>query len=246
MNLELILQKADELEVEVADADLDNEIEQTLERRGQSKEMLLQALEQAGMNFDDYRDDFRKQIIFRRFQGMVIRPLIKITDRDVETYYLKKTGSSSENIRLKLRQILIGIPSDGTKEIAEGKHRLARTIHKKLQAGMKFEDAVKLYSDDQDARERGGLMPADLRLGELAKVIRDPISELSEGEFTFPIKTPNGFYLFYLESKSFAGGKEYEREKRRLETELFIAEGESQTKRWLTEFRKKNEVKIVN
>jgi peptidyl-prolyl cis-trans isomerase SurA len=243
INFQLIMQRAEELEIEVTDSELDQEINFNLERRGQNKEGLIEALKQAGMSYEDYREDFRKQVIFRRFQGMVIRPLIKITDKDLETYYLKKTGSTAENVRLVLRQILVRVPEGSVEEVVQGKLKLARSIYQKLESGTSFEEAAKIYSDLEGARQNGGLMPG-VKLSDLSDSIRKEVEKLDAGKFTLPVRSPIGFHIFYLESKNFAGSDEFMKQKRELENELMMLEAESQTRRWLSEFRRKNEVKV--
>jgi parvulin-like peptidyl-prolyl isomerase len=244
INFQLILQRAEELDIEVTDTELDQEINYNLERRGQNKDGLVDALKQAGMDYQEYREDFRKQVVFRRFQGMVIRPMIKITDKDLETFYLKKTGSTAENVRLILRQILIKVPEGSVDEVVQGKLKLARSIYQKLESGTEFEQAARIYSDLEGARENGGLM-SGVKLSDLSDSIRKEVEKLDAGKFTLPVRSPLGFHIFFLESKKFSGSDEFLKQKRELENELMMVEAEAQTKRWLTDFRRKNEIKIV-
>lgn len=245
INFQLIMQRSEELEIEVTDAELDQEINFNLERRSQNKEGLLEALKQAGMSFEDYREDFRRQVVFRRFQGMVIRPLIKVTDKDLETYYLKKTGSTAENVRLVLRQILVKVPEDAVEEVVQGKLKLARSVHQKLESGTSFEEAAKIYSDLEGARENGGLM-SGVKLSDLSDSIRKEVEKLEAGKFTLPVRSPVGFHIFFLESKKFSGSDEFVKQKRELENELMMVEAEAQTRRWLSEFRRKNDIKTFS
>src|SRR5690606_4826509 len=152
--------KAKELEIDVRDEEVESEIKSFLESRELTREQLQGHLDSQGMSYDEYKADFKDQMILRRFQGRVIAPLVKITDKDVETYYLKKSGGSSDLVELKLRQILIAVAATAAPEVIEAKRRLAQEVHQKLTDGMEFLDAVKIYSDDQNARETGGLMAA--------------------------------------------------------------------------------------
>ncbi len=244
INLELIKQKAAELEIDVSDQDVDQEIQRFLESRQLTMDGLREALRGQGMSFDEYRADFKDQIILRRFQGHVISPLIKVTDKDIETFYLKKSGTTSESVRLVMRQILIKIPDGSVSEVEEGKLNLARSVHQKLSSGMAFEEAVKIFSDESSARAKGGLM-AEVSLKDLVPAIRSEVETLEVGKFTSPVKTANGYHIFYLVQKKFTGSDEFLRQKRQLEFELKNVELVNQTKKWLAEQRRKTKIDII-
>lgn len=245
INLELIKQKAAELEIDVSEQEVDQEIQRFLESRQLNMEGLRDALRGQGMTFDEYKADFKDQIVLRRFQGHVISPLIKVTDKDIETYYLKKSGTSSESVRLILRQILIKIPDGAAAEVEEGKLNLARSVHQKLSSGMAFEEAVKIFSDDAGARSKGGLM-AEVALKDLSSAIRTEVENLEVGKFTSPIKVGNNYHIFYLDKKKFSGSDDFVKQKRQLEFELKNVELIAQTKKWLADQRRKSKVNVLN
>ncbi len=244
INMELILQKAEELGIEVTEDQVEKQIDDGLRARGLTREGLLRELERSNFSFAAYKENYLRQMVFRHFQGMVIRPAVKITDKDVETYYLKKSGSSAESVSILLRQIVIKVPDGSNEEIERGKHKLARTVHQKIESGMPFEEAVRIFSDDDSTKATGGSM-GKIRAADLAPMIRDAIKPLDVGQYSQPVRTPIGFHIFKLESKEFSGSEDFMREKDRLESELVLQENESQTKKWLSEQRRRSEVKTL-
>ena len=244
INFELIMQNARELEIDVRDEEVDSEIQSFLESRGLNQSGLLEHLSQQGMTYEDYKNDFKDQMILRRFQGRVISPLVKLTDKDVETYYLKTAGVSNEAVELVLRQIFLSVTPLTPADVAEQKQLVATDVHQKLKNGMSFLDAVKVYSDDARARDTGGLM-AGIKLRDLAAPIRSAVEGLEVAEFTQPVKTALGLYIFKLEDRRFAGGKEFSEKKKQLELELRGIELANQTKRWLSEQRQKSKIEII-
>lgn len=241
INLQLVLSKAKELELDVRDEEVEGEIKHFLESKELTKDTLLQYLAQQGKTYDDYRSDFRNQMILRHFQGRVIKPLIKIIDKDVETYYLKKTGAVSDLVELTLRQILLKTDAGATADVIQAKQAVAREVYQKLQGGMDFKEAVKVYSDDTSARETGGLMDG-VRLKDLSGQIRTEVENLEVHTFTQPVQTAAGVHIFYLEERKFAGSKDFQKQKAALEMELWTIEMNAQTKRWLTEQRQRTKV----
>jgi peptidyl-prolyl cis-trans isomerase SurA len=244
INFELIMQRARDLEIDVRDDEVDGEIKAFLDSRGLNKDGLMEHLGQQGMTYEDYRDDFKDQMILRRFQGRVISPLVKLTDKDVETYYLKTAGASSDVVELVLRQILFSVSATAAPDVLEQKKNLAGEVHQKLKDGTPFLDAVKIYSDDAKARETGGLM-AGLKSKDLAGPIRTAVETLEPGQFTEPVRTALGFHIFLLEEKKLSGSREFVDRKKQLEVELRTVELANQTKRWLTEQRQKSKVEVI-
>lgn len=244
INFELIMQRARDLEIDVRDDEVDGEIKAFLDSRGLNKDGLMEHLSQQGMTYEDYRNDFKDQMILRRFQGRVISPLVKLTDKDVETYYLKTAGASSDVVELVLRQILFSVSATAAPDVLEQKRSLAAEVHQKLKDGTPFLDAVKIYSDDAKARETGGLM-AGLKSKDLAGPIRTAVETLEAGQFTAPVRTALGFHIFLLEEKKLSGSREFVERKKQLEVELRTVELANQTKRWLTEQRQKSKVELI-
>ena len=244
INFQLVLAKAKDLEIDVRTEEVETEIKSFLESKGLTKDGLMEHLRGQNMTYEEYKTDFRDQMILRRFQGRVIAPTIKVTDHDVETYYLKKTGATSDLVELVMRQILVPVESGAVDALVEEKRTLALDIHKKLREGLAFNEAAKIYSDDARTRENGGLM-APVKAKDLAPQIRAEVENLEVGQFTSPVKTTLGFHIFLLEEKRFSGSTEYKAKKAQLEFELRNVELNTQTRRWLSEQLQKTKVEIV-
>jgi peptidyl-prolyl cis-trans isomerase SurA len=244
INFELVLAKAKDLEIDVRDDEVDGEIGRFLESRNITREQLDAHLATQNSKYEDYRADFRDQMILRRFQGRVITPLVKITDKDLETFFLKKSGTTTDLVELVLRQILIGVPAGASDDVIEAKRKLALEVHQKLNGGMVFTDAVKVYSDEGTARDNGGLM-APVKAKDLAPQIRGEVEALDVSKFSAPIRTALGFHIFFLEEKRFAGSQEFASQRKQLEFELRNLEIGNQTRRWLSEQRQKSKVEVI-
>lgn len=244
LNYQLVMEKAKDLDIDVRDDEVESEITAFLSTRGLNRDGLEEHLKQEGMSYEDYRRDFRDQMILRRFQGRVIGPMVKVTDKDVETYFLKKAGTAAELVELVLRQIFISVPAGASEDVLTAKQKLAREVHQRLTSGMPFTDAVVVYSDESTARDKKGAM-APVRAKDLATPIRIEVENLESGQFSMPIKTSVGFHIFLLEERRFSGGSEFQRVKGQLEAELRGQELADQTRRWIVEQRQRSKVEII-
>ena len=244
INFQLIQQKAKELELDVSDDELEIEIADFLSGKGLDKHGLQSFLAKENKSYEDYKQDFRHQIILGRFQRRVIAPLIKVTDRDLETAYMKRSGSASDLVEIVLRQISIVIPDGSGEVISEAKRSLAREARSKIEAGAPFDDAVKLYSDDRQKAANGGLLEG-VRLKDLAPAIRKEIERLDVGGVTPPIEIGSSILIFKVESRKVSLGKDMQKKKAELEAEIRNAELANQTRRWLSEQRLRSKIEII-
>ncbi len=244
INKKLILQKAEELEIEVTDAALEEEIERFMKGRNLNKEQLNSALAEQNMTYEQYKEDFKTQMVMNQFQGREIVPQVKVSDRDVQLYYLRNSGSAAENVRLILRQLQISMPPDSVASVKEGKRSLVDKAYQELEGGMPFEQVVKIYSDNDEARKTGGLM-SSLYVKDLAPLFQGAVKDLDEGKYSKPIETPLGYFIFYVEKKEFSGSEEYKKQKPQLENALRQEEMGRLLTRWIEGQRKKADIKIL-
>lgn len=244
INFLLINQEAEKMNIDFDDAEVEESIKKIYESRGQSLGFLQEQLRLQGVSYKEYKEFYRKSMIAQRFQQAMIFPLIKITDKDLETFYMKKTGQKSSNMKLTISQILIQVPSDAASEIAEGKKKLANKVYRDLQGGLEFGEAVKIYSDDVEGRKTEGKM-GTVNLKDLAAPIQKAVEGLQQGEFTRPVELGGSFYIFKLDDKQFSGSDDFAGSKAKLENELRMVQADTQTQKWLDQRRQRSEVKVL-
>jgi parvulin-like peptidyl-prolyl isomerase len=245
INFELILAAANDLDINVTDTELDQEIDRYLEEQKISKDKLGELLKNEGETLENYRRDFRNQIILRRFQRRIIAPSIKVTDKDVETYYLSQSGASGNDlIEVSLRQLLIKLDPSMTKDLENAKKALANDIYSKLKGGLDFADAIGLYSDDPSAK-KPDQKPMIIKLKDLTSSMKTAIEPLKIGDFTRPIATPRGLMIFQLAERKLGENREFAAKKEKLTQELRMMELINQTSKWLAEQHQRVTIKRV-
>ena len=243
INLELVMKRAAELEIEVPEDRIDEQINNLTKHNNISVDQLREYLRQQGKSFGDYREDLRKQMIFMRFKGRELLPKVKITDRDVESYYIKNFGTSTSNLEVHLRHILVALPRTASTVVVDSKQKVVGQVFKKLQDGMNFRDAVRIYSDHPGARNEAEAFRT--KLGDLPAELRNPVSKLEVGSFTSPIRTPAGFQIVYLEDKKFAASADYRNKKVELERKIREERLLQVTRSWLETARERAKIDII-
>lgn len=246
INMELILAAAKDIDIDVSEEELNQEIERHLSEQKISKDKLVELLKNEGESLENYKRDFRNQLVLRNFQRRIIAPSIKVTDKDVETYYLSQSGASANDlVEVAIRQLLIKVDPSMHKELASAKRELANEIYSKLKGGLDFVDAIGLYSDDPEAK-KNGQKPIAIKLKDLTPNLKSAIDPLKPGEVTPPINTPRGLMIFQLVERRLGENREYSSQKDRLLQELRMIELVNQTSRWLAEQHQRVSVKRMD
>jgi peptidyl-prolyl cis-trans isomerase SurA len=243
VNKKLILQKAVEVGIDVSEENLEQEIKSFLQRRNLTKESLNAALSQQGMTYEQYKEDFKTQMVINQFEGRELMPQVKVTDRDVQLFYIKNSGALAENVKLSLKQLAIQIPSSGADSVKEAKKQVVEKAYQELEAGMPFDQAVKIYSDDEESRKTGGEM-APIFLKDLAPNVQAVVKELEEGKFSKPIVLGASAFIFFVSKREFAGSEDYLKQKPQLEASLRQEEMGRLLSRWLEAQRRRTDIKI--
>lgn len=246
INFELIMGAAKDLDIDVSDSDLDQEINRYLDEQKISKDKLQELLHGENQTLENYRRDFRNQMVLRRFQRRIIAPAIKVTDKDVETYYLSQSGANANDmIEISLKQLTIKTDSSISKELNAAKKSLANDIYAKLKGGLDFNDAIGLYSDDPGAK-RQDHKPLTIKLRDLSSAMKTAIDPLKIGEFTPPIPTGNGITIFQLIEKKMGENRDFAGKKDKIEQELRMLELGNQTSKWLAEQHQRITIKRMD
>ena len=246
INMELVLGAAKDFDIDVSDEELTQEIDRHLSEQKISKDKLVEMLKSEGETLENYRRDFRNQLVLRNFQRRIIAPSIKVTEKDVETYYLSQSGASANDlVEVGIRQLLIKLDPSMHKELANAKRELANEIYTKLKGGLDFVDAIGLYSDDPSAK-RPDQKPMAIKLKDLTPALKSAIDPLKPGDVTPPITTPRGIMIFQLVERRLGENRDYSVQKDRLLQELRMLELLNQTSKWLAEQHQRVVVKRMD
>lgn len=235
INIKLAIQATKSLGI-TSDIDVDKKIAEFLTSHHLSKQELLKELESQGISFEKYKKDFEDQLILKDFQTRVIYPLVKVTDKDLESYYLRKT-SKNDRSNLKYNIRMIYIKQD---ELASQR---VKVVTDELKSNKSFEEVVRLYSDDSSTRKDGGLVEG-VSLRDLSSDISKVLKDLKPMSYSSPIKTKEGYYIVYLISTSLGEDKNFNSSKQKLQMEYSQELYERNLVSWLETQRRKSQIVI--
>ncbi len=178
-------------QLQVTENDVDRAIQEIMNLNHLTEEQLKEALLRQGLVWNDYRRQLREEIERMRLIQYKVDSRIAISRQAVLAACEAQTGNSQVS-SVELAHILIRADELTTSAELETARQKALTAYEKLMAGLPWEEAVALYSDD-----KGG---GDGRLGffsrgQIFEEVERVAFQLEKGEFSSPVRTPLGFHI---------------------------------------------------
>ena len=196
------LQHARDIGLRVEEAQL----EQALQRIAAGNKMSLtqfhEALQKDGIPYLKFREDIREEMTIARVREREVENKIAISEGEIDNYLAgDSAGAGSEEY--EIAHILLRAPDSASPEQIQRLKAKADQIMERLRKGEDFAQMAAAYSDAPDGLQGGsmGKRPLD----RLPSIFAESVSRLKVGEIAPPLRSPNGFHIVKLLSKS--GGK---------------------------------------
>ncbi len=189
----LVEQAANKAGITVSEKEIDNAVEDVKRQNSIGQEELLSALAKNGLTFKEYREQLNDQIRQVKFINKEFRSNIKMSNEDVEAYYMQNKDRFSGPVTHKLRIISFYLTGQDKKKEIEKK---AKDVLVMAQKGGDFAKLAKEYSQGPNSQEGGDL--GYVKAGEMDKAIEKAAAALNIDEISDIIKTSTGFHIIQL------------------------------------------------
>jgi peptidyl-prolyl cis-trans isomerase SurA len=187
---EIQLQRALETGIRVSDADVDQAMVNLAQSNGMTIQQMRQLIEQEGEDFLEFRKGITEELLTERLRQRIIASMPPISETEVDILLASdRLGGGEYNIS----HILVSIPEGATPPQIQEAREEANDIHRRLTEGLDFASAAISYSDGQEALEGGEVGWRDLNT--VPAFFADAIVGLKPGQFTEPIRSPNGYHI---------------------------------------------------
>jgi parvulin-like peptidyl-prolyl isomerase len=169
----------------------------------QEEAKFQEALKQEGLTLADLRRNLERQMLVQQVQRVEILDKISITDEEARAYYDAHRSEFTSPGEITLREILLDVPtSERGVNVAEDEQvrQRAEELRKRLAAGEPFPRLAGEYSSAA-SKANGGLI-GPLNSEELAPNLRSLLDAMQVGDVTEPLRTPRGYQILKLESRT--------------------------------------------
>lgn len=146
----------------------------------------------------DQSAPYKQRLQFMRMQILSqalvedYRSKIQVKEEDIASYYEKNKENYTQ---AKLQVLLVGY-GEKPKPSEEEALNKAEGLVKQLRGGADFAKLVKENSDDVASKAKGGEFGTIRRSDQIPEELKKAIFSLKVGEYSDPVKQPNGFYIF--------------------------------------------------
>lgn len=205
------MQLARDSGLRVDDAQLERAIGVIATENSLTPVQLRDRLHRQGIDFEQFRDEVRGQMVRQRLREREIDSKVQISDADVDAFLAAQTGAdASDRAELHIAQILLRLPEGASAEQIERQRLRAEEIARQLQAGADFGRLAAAFSDAPEAMSGGSL---GWRTSDrLPQLFVDAVRPLNPGGIAPVLRSPAGFHVLKLverrsESMPVAAGK---------------------------------------
>ena len=174
-------QKAEDLDVEVTDKQVDERLEQLKKQfYGGDDKKFRASLEKLLLTEDQVRTDVRAQLLEEALYKKVTED-VKVSDKEIEDFYNKNKAQYQQAATREVRHILV-------KNKAK-----ADALHSQLQGGANFANLAKKNSEDPGSKSQGGKLTVSQ--GQTVPPFDKAAFTLQKNQLSEPIKTQYGWHI---------------------------------------------------
>ncbi len=192
----LQLQLAAQTGVRVDDDTLNKAIRRIAKQNQMSIDELRSALVQDGMDYTEFRQQIREEIILARLKQRQIDNKVRVSKQEISDYISQQAMKLTTDVQYNYSHILIALPEAASPEQISEKRTTAEALHTRLVAGEDFAELAVSSSDGRKALEGGaqGWNSAD----QIPSLFANILPGMQAGETSDIIQSFSGFHIIKL------------------------------------------------
>lgn len=201
----LMVQKAKDLDINV-ETDVVKRLDDVRKNiNAASLEDLQKEAEKSGVNWEDFKDDIRRNLLMREVIGREVGRTVVVSREEARKHFDEHKEDYASPEGVVLAQILIS----NEKHKPEEAEKRSKDAYNELKEGQKWTAVVKKFSDDTATVDSGGSI-GFMKTGTLATALSDATSKIEIGDFTEPIAIKTGFIILKVFDRRRAGVPKFE------------------------------------
>lgn len=191
--MEIQLQRAERIGLQISDAMLNQAIERLAVSQGVRFEDMPALLAQDGISYAEFRRQFRDEVTLDQLRQIDVGNRIEISPREIEQCIVDLEENVAVDSDYNLSHILISIPESATANEVAAIQERATDIYNQIQEGAEFSSMALQYSSAQTALEGGAL--GWMKGSELPTIYSDVVVSLGAGEISEPFRTASSYHI---------------------------------------------------
>ena len=193
-------------QIQVTEQEVDQRVNSFKESAGVKTEVdFLEQLKREGFSFPAFREQTKRNLMAEQLIMKRVLPKLQVRDQEIQDFFEKNRDqfpNKTDEVHLKH----IFVPFQPTLEDLEISQQKVEDAIADLTLGDDFEEvAVRMVSPSRIRHEKtlGKLIALPLdEVENLSQIFQNTLSNLSSGQISSPVKSPEGYYVFRVEEKS--------------------------------------------
>jgi parvulin-like peptidyl-prolyl isomerase len=202
---------------------------------GGDRDALLKALSRDGVDYDEWLQDIREQVIIATMRREFVDRRVRVSPSAVRGAYDSNRAKYETGEQVNAR--IIALSKGRTDE--EVRERLDRieSIRKDAVAGKDFAGLARAHSEHRSRAEGGSLGWIDPRVS-LRSELADAVRSLRAGEVSKVVEMAGDYYLLKVEGRRDGGVQPFDSVQDEIERELRRRETEAVYRSWIAQLQK--------
>lgn len=188
-------QHASNLGISVDASSVNRAIEQVAQGNNMSSQQFQQTLISQGFNYDYYRKSIESEVLLSRLVQRDVQSRIRVSKQEIDDF-VSASKKSGQQQQYRVQHILLAVPASAAQAEVEKARTRANSVLAKLQEGQDFAKTAAANSDGARALEGGDLGWRALQ--ELPTFLATALENMSVGDISEPLRSPNGFHIVKL------------------------------------------------
>lgn len=236
----LIEQEIKRHNISVTDAEVNGAINNIKSNNNFTDEALREALALQGYDYNDYREEIRRQILSSKLMNRQIRSRVVVTEADVQKYYADNSGDFSSAREYKVWNLFVRWSEYSDAREQQQALSIIENLYGRLRNGEDF----KVLARGSGQYYGGGELGL-FRLNEIAPDFRPVIAELTPQTYSKILRSNGVAQIFYVEEIIVAGDQSLEEVRPEIEEVLYLQGMEKKFDTWMQELSNQSHIEIL-
>ena len=175
-------------------------IDAMAQKNNLSINQLRATLQQEGIDFADFRNQTREELIIQELQKRMVADKVNVTPQEIKQLLESNVAQDKSGTEFHLLHILIATPENASPEDIQLAQKKADNIYQQLLEGADFKQLAIRESNGSNALNGGDL--GTRKANELPEIFLKAIEGLQQGDVSEPVRSASGFHLLQLVSSS--------------------------------------------
>jgi peptidyl-prolyl cis-trans isomerase SurA len=204
-------------------------------------EALQAAVEGQGMSWEDYKGNFRNQLLTQEVIRREVGSRVDIGHDDVKKYYDEHKQEFVRPEQVVLADIFLSTEGKTPEQVAVIQKK-ANDLLARLKKGDEFSELAKRNSEGPTAKDGGEL--GAFERGQLSKQLEDTVFALNKNQLTDVIQTKTGFEILKVIEHFEAGLQPVEKVEPEIENRIYAERMAPILRNYLAELREESYVVV--